>query len=76
MNMGMSVTVWTEMLCTLENGNEEPKPHETGEPLAADSAKSLFVQSFFVLGIGGRQRKFQRLVETHEVPEVKARNCY
>lgn len=34
-NMGMSVVIWTETLCTPENGSEEPKPHKTGEPFGS-----------------------------------------
>lgn len=74
--MGMSVVIWTETLCTPENGNEEPKLHKTGEHLAPESAKSLLVQSTFLLGIDGRKYKLQRLVETWEMPEVKAKNFY
>lgn len=53
-----------------------PDPTKPESHLAADSANSLFVQSTFILGIDGRKYKLQRLVETWEMPEVKARNFY
>lgn len=53
-----------------------PNPTKPESHLAPDSANSLLFQSTFVLGIDGRKYKLQRLVETWEMPEVKARNFY
>lgn len=74
--MGMSVAIQTETLCTPENGNEDPNSTKLESHLAPESAKSLLVQSTFLLGIDGRKYKLQRLMETWEMTEVKARNFY
>lgn len=50
MNMGMSVNIWTEVLCTLENGNEELEPHKAGEAFGPQLCQQFICTKFLCTG--------------------------